>query len=106
MEIVKCNKCGCVVTADKGEVSEGYAFYCKNCDEDLYSIETTKVERKTLVRVSMVLSRVVEVDEADALTACRKVKELVENGEVVISEANGDLDDRNYEFYEFNDTAK
>lgn len=38
--MIVCNKCSGVVTNSSELVSDGYSFYCFECDEDLYSIET------------------------------------------------------------------
>ena len=37
-----CNKCGCVVEVEKDKNID-YPYYCPNCDENLYGIETTCV---------------------------------------------------------------
>jgi len=99
MNIRVCNKCGCVVSADPSEVSEGYAYYCSNCDEDLYGIETHIVDRKVLVRVSMGLSRTIVVDAPDGVEAVEAVRKMLADGEIVISTENGDEDYTNVEFF-------
>lgn len=104
MEVVKCNKCGCVVTDDPKQVSEGYKYYCPNCDEDLYGIETHKYERKIQIRVVAVLSRVVEVDAESIDAACEKVLQMQNSGELSLSAADGDEDSNTREFYGFADT--
>lgn len=92
MKIVKCCKCGSVVTNEKGKVSDGYAYYCPNCDEDLYKMETETVERKIHVRVKILLSRIVEVDAATEEEAIEKVAKMQNSGELVLTGENGDED--------------
>ena len=48
------DRCDCPVL-DKEEVviSEGYSYYCPNCDEDLYAFETaTATATKPLIAIS------------------------------------------------------
>lgn len=51
-EFPVCKKCWNKVTREK--VSEGYAFYCPNCDEDLYSFEVAN-EEDILTKVKFVV---------------------------------------------------
>lgn len=55
---IRCNRCGCPVLKSD---TEGYAYQCMNCDEDLYSTEvhrgkpTTKDELNQLLLDTQVL---------------------------------------------------
>lgn len=104
MEVVKCHKCGCVVTDDPKQVSEGYKYYCPNCDEDLYGIETYKCERKVQFLVSAVLSRVVEVDAESVEAASEKLAQMLKDGEVSLSLADMDKRGLSRSYYGYADT--
>lgn len=104
MEVVKCHKCGCVVTDDPKQVTEGYKYYCPNCDEDLYGIETYKCERKVKFLVSAVLSRVVEVDAENFEAASKKLAQMLKDGEVSLSLADMDERGLSHSYYGFADT--
>ena len=104
MVITKCKECGCVVTDDPKLVSEGYKFYCPNCDEDKVSMEVYSAERKTCVKVVQVLSRVIEVDADTVDAALEKVLEMQNSGELILSAENGDEESNTREFCGYSDS--
>ena len=46
-----CRQCNCKVTDDEELVSDDYAYYCINDDEDLYSHETKIVPKSKVVSI-------------------------------------------------------
>ena len=47
-------RCKCpVLDKEETAISEGYSYYCPNCDEDLYAFETvTKIATKPAFAIS------------------------------------------------------
>lgn len=104
MVITKCRKCGCVVTDDPKKVGEGYRFCCPNCDEDKFSMEVYSAERKTCVKVTQVLTRVIEVDADTVDAALEKVLEMQNSGELRLSAEDGDEESNTREFCGYSDS--
>lgn len=42
-----CKRCGCELQSDKALLSEGYTFYCPDCDEDMYAVEAIETNEET-----------------------------------------------------------